>query len=538
VSKLERIGRYRVERRLGSGAFALVWLGHDEVLDAPVAIKVLAENWAHQLDLRARFVEEARVLRRADSDRVVRVFDIGDLPDGRPYFVMSYADRGTLEERLEDDARLPVAEALRLAELVARGVAVVHGLGVIHRDLKPSNVLFQSTAAGRERLLIADLGLSKALAHASGFTVAAGSPGYMAPEQQIIGGGIDVRVDVYGIGAIAYRMLTGSVPQAGTGGLKAPSALRDGLPAGTDSVLARALEIDRERRWPSARALADALAELASRIPVEAADEGTDDEPTVVNASAVESEPEPEAPPVDHTLAIPRAAVLASLAAHAPAEGAAPPPPVQAGWTSAPTPAVHPSGDIPRLPVPVQPVRSRRRWPWLVALLAVLGAGAGGAAVVLTRQPPTTTTVRDNTGQLAVTVPVDWGRQLQNAGWSPKDAGLGTETNAAGLAVATDLAAWRDPARNAPGVFVGVSRDTGLVAKVGRIAHAGCTQSSAVREAGGLSGTVYRYTSCPGGVTFAEVALRRADGVGVYVQVKQPADQDHTEQVLASLQIG
>ncbi|MFJ3943263.1 protein kinase [Streptomyces griseoaurantiacus] len=88
MHSLERIGRYRLERRLGSGAFAVVWLAHDDVLEAPVAIKVLAENWAGRLDVRERFLEEARLLRRAGSSRIVQVYDIGELPDGRPYFVM------------------------------------------------------------------------------------------------------------------------------------------------------------------------------------------------------------------------------------------------------------------------------------------------------------------------------------------------------------------------------------------------------------------------------------------------------------------
>ena len=85
----DRFGRYRVVRRIGSGGFATVWLARDDVLDAPVAVKVLADNWAHRLDVRTRFEEEARILRRADSDRVVRVHDIGELPDGRPYCVMT-----------------------------------------------------------------------------------------------------------------------------------------------------------------------------------------------------------------------------------------------------------------------------------------------------------------------------------------------------------------------------------------------------------------------------------------------------------------
>ncbi len=565
MSIVDRIGRYTVERRLGSGAFALVWLGHDEVLDAPVAIKVLAENWAYQLDLRARFVEEARVLRRADSDRVVRVFDIGDLPDGRPYFVMTYADRGTLEERLAGGARLPVAEGLRVAEQVARGVAVVHGLGVIHRDLKPSNVLFRSTVDGRERLLIADLGLSKALAYASGFTVAAGSPGYMAPEQRIVGGGIDVRVDVYGIGAIAYRVLTGVVPKCGAGGAEPPSALRDGLPEGTDSVLSRALEVDRERRWPSARSLADALAELADRVPPEAVEDADDDEPTVVDGAIQPAPEEADAPagaasgpaPVRAAAAETgpaadsRSAVLASLTGRdrqpdpeptavltgPAAEPRAPTPAATtvqpSGRRSSPTTATHPPGGIPR----PAPARRRRRWPWPIALVTALGLVAVGAAVVLTRDKPTTTTVQDRSGAISVTVPVAWGRQVQDEGWSPKAAGLGTETSAAGLAVATDLTDWRDPAKAAPGVFVGVSGDAALVGRVGQIQHAGCTRTSARYGGGGFTGTVFRH-ACPGAASFAEVGLTGPGSrVRVYVQIKQPSGEDHTAQILASLRV-
>src|SRR5262249_50470674 len=154
VSMPSVVGRYRIDRVLGSGAFASVWLAHDEVLDAQVAVKVLAGGLIDDLDVRNRFLEEARILRRADSERLLRVHDIGELEDGRPYFVMSYADLGTLGERMRK-RDLPVAEALRLAAEVAYGVEVINRLGIIHRDLKPSNVLFQSTTDGGERLLIA-----------------------------------------------------------------------------------------------------------------------------------------------------------------------------------------------------------------------------------------------------------------------------------------------------------------------------------------------------------------------------------------------
>ncbi|CNE03765.1 protein kinase [Mycobacterium tuberculosis] len=238
-----------------------MWLGHDDALESQVAIKVLNSNLVDDLDVRNRFLEEARILRRADSERLVRVHDIGELPDARPYFVMSYADRGTLGDRMRERP-LPVNEVVALAEQIAYGVEVINTLGVIHRDLKPSNVLFQSTPDGGEKLLIADLGLAKALAHASGaFTLPVGTPGYMSPEQARFGGGLDVRADVYGLGALTYHMLTGRAP--GPAPVKSPpSELREGLPPAYDQVIMRALEVEREKRWPTAEAFAEALSTL------------------------------------------------------------------------------------------------------------------------------------------------------------------------------------------------------------------------------------------------------------------------------------
>jgi hypothetical protein len=253
-----KIGRYRVERRLGSGAFATVWLAEDDVLESWVAIKVLADNWAHQADVRARFEQEAQVLRRADSERLVRIHDYGELPDGRPYQVMTYADGGTLAERL-DGGPMPVRTALRVAADIARATADLHASGVLHRDLKPSNVLF-GTIRGTERVLVADLGLAKSLAFASGFTVVAGTPGYMAPEQSRPGGGLDERADIHAIGAMTYQMLT-STPPRGTAA--APSKLRAGVSPTVDRIVLRALAADRDRRWPTAAGLADALDEVA-----------------------------------------------------------------------------------------------------------------------------------------------------------------------------------------------------------------------------------------------------------------------------------
>ncbi|MEU5085455.1 serine/threonine-protein kinase [Streptomyces sp. NPDC021356] len=265
-----RIGRYRLERRLGTGAFGTVWLAHDDELDAPVAVKVLAENWSHRLDVRERFLSEARLLRKAASPRVVQVHDIGELPDGRPYFVMEYADAGTLADLL-GDGPLPVAEALRLTALAARSAQALHEAGIVHRDIKPSNVLLRTAPDGTRRVLLADLGLAKSLAEASGLTLAAGSAGYRPPEQAEPGAGIDARADVYSLGAVGYQLATGTVPGA-PGRIVPPRRLRPGLDPGVARTLLRALEPDRERRWPTAEAFAREL-ERAATTETDGSDE-------------------------------------------------------------------------------------------------------------------------------------------------------------------------------------------------------------------------------------------------------------------------
>ncbi|MFE9360579.1 protein kinase domain-containing protein [Streptomyces olivaceoviridis] len=254
----ENIGRYRLEKPLGVGAFGVVWMAHDERLEAPVAVKVMADNWARRMDLCQRFLTEAQLLRKAASPRVVQIYDIGELDDGRPYFVMEYADGGTFEDHLESGPP-PVEEALRLAAEAARAVAVLHDAGILHRDIKPSNLLLASRhGGGPDRVLVADLGLAKSLANASGLTMVAGSAGYMAPELADPQDGVDERADVYGLGALTHHLLTGAVPAA-SDKVTAPGRLREGVPDRADRAVVRALRRDRDRRWPSATAFADEL---------------------------------------------------------------------------------------------------------------------------------------------------------------------------------------------------------------------------------------------------------------------------------------
>lgn len=263
MSLPERLGRLRRVDRIGAGGFATVWLYHDDELDSPVAVKALADNWALRQDVCDRFLEEARILRRADSDHVVRVYDIGEV-DGTPYFVMSYADRGTVADLVEPGVPLGVSRVVDLLAQAGDGVAVLHRHGVIHRDIKPQNLLLRSTPDGGERVLVADLGVAKAMLHASGLTQVVGTPSYMAPEQAD-GIGLDLRADVHALGAVAYLLLTGRlVRDGGLGALvrpelpPAPSTIADVAPA-FDSVLLRALALDPDDRWPDVPSFVAAL---------------------------------------------------------------------------------------------------------------------------------------------------------------------------------------------------------------------------------------------------------------------------------------
>jgi serine/threonine protein kinase len=262
VTLPERLGRLERVHRIGVGGFASVWLYHDAELRSDVAVKALADNWAQRIDIRERFLEEARILRRADSDHIVRVYDIGEA-EGTPYFVMTYADHGSLATLIQPDHPVPVARAVDIAWQACEGLAVLHAQGVVHRDIKPHNLLLHGDEA-HERVLVADLGVAKAMLHASGLTQVVGTPAYMAPEQAR-GTGVDARADVHALGAVTYHMVTGHLVRdmpiselAGASLPPRPSSLAD-VPLALDDVLLRSLEPDPDDRWPDASSFARAL---------------------------------------------------------------------------------------------------------------------------------------------------------------------------------------------------------------------------------------------------------------------------------------
>jgi len=254
--------------RLGVGGFASVWLYRDDELQSDVAVKALADNWAQRLDIRDRFLQEARILRRADSDFVVRVYDVGEA-EGTPYFVMSYADRGTVAHLLERESSIGLDRTVALVSQAGAGLSVLHAQGSIHRDIKPANLLLRTDGPGT-RVMVADLGVAKAMLHASGLTHVVGTPAYMAPEQAT-GGGVDERADVFALAAVTYHLLTGEVPHSGTIAdlahleLPPPPSERGDLPAQIDDVVLRGLAPGRDDRWPDVQSYIDALQDTSPR---------------------------------------------------------------------------------------------------------------------------------------------------------------------------------------------------------------------------------------------------------------------------------
>ncbi len=207
-------GRYRLERRVGEGGMAEVYLAHDELLDRPVAVKVLRQALAQDRALRERFVREAQAAARLDHPHIVGVYDLGEW-GGRPFLVMEWVEGPTLASLIRERGPLPVPLACELGAQIASALAYAHGRGLIHRDIKPHNILLKAEG-GRWEAKLADFGLAKVLS-ATSLTLTQevfGTPQYVAPEV-VRGERVTPAADLYSLGVALFEMLTGQTPFAG-----------------------------------------------------------------------------------------------------------------------------------------------------------------------------------------------------------------------------------------------------------------------------------------------------------------------------------
>ena len=260
---------------------------HHELLDVPVAVKILSLDLAGKQTFVDRFLREARAVARLKSEHVARVMDVGTLPTGQPFIVMELLEGADLERRLLREGRLPVPEAADFALQALEAIAHAHSAGIVHRDLKPANLFITLCSDGREMVKVLDFGIAKLVdaqavdregrrtGSLTGDHAALGSPSYMSPEQVRDSGSIDHRADLWAMGTILYELVTGKPAFDGSsvgeifGAIlhSRPAPLSTRLPDPPpmfEEVIARCLEADRDRRWADAAQLARAIASFGS----------------------------------------------------------------------------------------------------------------------------------------------------------------------------------------------------------------------------------------------------------------------------------
>jgi serine/threonine-protein kinase len=262
-------GRYEIEKEIGAGGMATVYLARDVRHERQVAIKVLREDLSASLG-KDRFLREIKLAAALQHPHVLPLFDSGDA-NGLLFYVMPFVDGVSLRQRLVREGELPVADAARILRDVADALSEAHKHGIVHRDLKPENVMLRGRHA-----LVTDFGVAKALSEATGrqslttVGIALGTPTYMSPEQAVADPHVDQRADIYAFGVMAYEMLTGQPPFVGlnpqqvlaahlTSAPEAIGAKRSTIPPALAMLVMKCLEKKPADRWQSADELVPML---------------------------------------------------------------------------------------------------------------------------------------------------------------------------------------------------------------------------------------------------------------------------------------
>jgi len=273
----QQIPGYRILSKLGSGAMATVWKAQQLSLDRTVAIKVLAKRYSENPEYVERFYKEGKAAARLNHPNIVQAFDVGEA-GGFHYFVMEYVEGRTLYDDLSRGVVFDEAEALRIILQIARALEHAHKQGLIHRDVKPKNIMI--TPDGTAKL--ADMGLARLAKDAQAAQAEAGrafgTPYYISPEQIRGDVNVDLRADIYSLGATLYHLVTGRVPFDGATPvavmqkhlkepLVPPDHINTSLSAGLGEVVEAMMAKDRERRYASTSDLLLDLSAIAAGQP-------------------------------------------------------------------------------------------------------------------------------------------------------------------------------------------------------------------------------------------------------------------------------
>ncbi len=287
-------GTYRIERRIGEGGMGVVLAATHLPSGQRMAVKLLHQEGASAEGAVARFWREVRAVSRLQNPHVVRIFDVGTLADDTPYMAMELLEGETLAERMQRIGQLPLEQALGYMRQACDAVEAAHAIGVVHRDIKPENMFLTRTgpvAAGPqaapgsgapgapgEVLKVLDFGISKAMGSTvsddkqrlTKTTDVFGSPAYMSPEQLKASRDVDARADVWSLGVLMHEMLAGVAPFDGRSVAEifgailyiAPKPLgtvRGDVPRAIEAAVLRALEKDRDKRFPDVASFRAAL---------------------------------------------------------------------------------------------------------------------------------------------------------------------------------------------------------------------------------------------------------------------------------------